>query len=69
MSMMRKVYLSATPSVDLDKVDGPIKPWDYRLKISVFEAILKEYDIKEGTDAYVGAMFLMLNNGPQLVEG
>jgi len=66
---LRQLYLNAEPGIDLSTVEGPINPSHYHLKISELERIEAEYDIQAGTDLAVGVAFLVLNKGPQLVEG
>ena len=66
---LRQLYLNSEPSIDLSVVDGPIDPSRYRLKISELNRIEEEFDIQEGTDLAMGVAFLVLNKGPQLIEG
>lgn len=66
---IREVYLRSVPSVDLQKVEGTVKPGDHKLKMSEYDKILEEYDVKPGTDEYIACAFFMLDKGPQLVEG
>ena len=64
---IREVYRRATPSVDFDKAEK-IVPWEHQLKVSEYEAILKEFGVKEGTDEMFQCNMWMLNSGPQLAD-
>lgn len=66
---IRQLYLNSEPSIDLSAVEGQINPSHYRLKISELKRIEEEFDIQEGTDLAMGVAFLVLNKGPQLIEG
>ena len=66
---IREVYLNARPAVDLDTITEPIDCRNYTLKISVYERILRKFNVEPGTNEYGVCTFVMLNNGPQLVEG
>lgn len=66
---IREVYLNARPAVDLDQVTEPIDCRNYTILISVYERILRKFHVEPGTDEYGACTFVMLNNGPQLVEG
>lgn len=67
-AVARQIYLRAEPSLDLKEVSEPISPADYKLKISEYEKIMKEFGIQKGTDDYVDWKCWMLDRGPQLID-
>lgn len=72
----REVYLSATPSVDLDEVtsENPIKASNYRIGYSVYDAILRKYGVLDennkviNSDWNVATAMWMLDCGPSLYD-
>lgn len=60
-------YKRSEPSVDLSTVEGMINPSEHKLKLSVYDEILEEFDVKPGTDEYLGCSMWMINQGPLLV--
>ena len=64
---VREVYLRSVPSVDLSTVAGQVDCCNHTIKMSVYDAILKEFC--ETEDEVVSANMFMLMSGPQLVEG
>ena len=67
--ILREFYLRATPSVDLNLVpEGePVNCSEHTILTSVYDQILEEFC--ENKDERFYANMLMLNKGPQLVEG
>lgn len=65
----RQCYLRSEPSVDLNTIEAPIDCRDYSLKMSEYDKILKEFDVKPGTDLMGQCNMWVLCSGPKLVEG
>ena len=67
--ILREMYLRSTPSVDLDLVpEGEqVDCSKHTMKMSEYEKLLEEFC--ENKDERFHAKMLMLNCGPQLVEG
>jgi len=67
--ILREMYLRSTPSVDLDLVpEGEqVDCSKHTMKMSEYEKLLEEFC--ENKDERFNANMLMLNCGPQLVEG
>lgn len=65
----RQCYLRSEPSVDLNTIEAPIDCRDYSLKMSEYDKILKEFDVKPETELMFQCNIWVLNSGPKLVEG
>ena len=67
--ILREFYLRSTPSIDLDLVpeDEQVDCTKHTILMSVYDQILEEFC--ENKDERFHANMLMLNCGPQLVEG
>lgn len=64
---IREVYLTATPSIDIEATNETIDCRNYKIKMSDYERILAEFS--EGiTDRVMWGNMWMLSSGPQLVE-
>lgn len=68
-AFLRDLYLASTPSIDLNDVKEKVRPGDYRIPISKAEEIERKHGAEPGTDLYIACGFLILNQGPQLVQG
>lgn len=65
---VREVYLRSEPSVDLATIEGKVDCCRHTLKMSVYDEILKEFGVEEGTDEYLACNMFMLMSGPQLIN-
>ena len=64
---IREVYLTATPSIDIEATNETIDCCNHKIKMSDYERILAEFS--EGiTDRVMWGNMWMLCSGPQLVE-
>lgn len=65
---IRECYLRSIPSVDLNDVtsDNPINCSDHKLAVSVYEDILREFDVEGNDDLTTACNMWMLQSGPQL---
>lgn len=64
---IREVYLTATPSIDIEATNETIDCRNHKIKMSDYERILAEFS--EGiTDRVMWGNMWMLSSGPQLVE-
>lgn len=61
---MAEVYLQSSPSLNLDTLDHMANPNDYTIKESIFDELLKKYDLRLSD-----VCFLMLNKGPKIAIG
>ena len=67
---VRECYLRSVPSVDLDKLakDEKVNCSDHKLTVSEYEAILKDFDVKEDSNEIMACNMFMLQSGPQLID-
>ncbi len=65
---IRECYLRSIPSVDLNDVtsDNHINCSDHKLAVSVYEDILREFDVEGNDDLTTACNMWMLQSGPQL---
>ena len=75
-AFVREVFLRSNPSVDLNEVsvEHPIKPGDYAIKKSEYDAILRKYGVIDENgiatdpDLNMAVGFWLLNQGPNIVK-
>lgn len=75
-AFVREVFLRSNPSVDLNEVSAehPIKPGDYTIMESEYNAILRKYGVIDENgkaidpDLNMAVGFWLLDQGPHIVN-
>jgi len=77
-NFIRDIYLAATPSVDLETVEGQVDCTKHTLPISVCDKVYADHDLEpfkgdgydnKRDDLRFSCNMWLLNSGPQLVQG
>jgi hypothetical protein len=67
-TFLRELYLHATPAVDLNdvSVENPINPFDYTIKRTVVESIIKDFSPTFEDELF--NRIALVGNGPDVIE-